>query len=679
MHAFLPRFSLTEKAIPFALLGITVLSFGLLIPWLGFYWDDWPVMYMTETQGATGFWDFYQYDRPFSAWTYIVFAPLLGTSPLVWQIFTLLLRWLTAACLWACLRIIWPEKPLQSFWVAALFAVCPIFTQQYVAVAYSQHWICYLLYFCSVYLMLKAQQARRTFYLLTILSAGLSLVQMLTMEYFLGLELLRPVILWLYFRERESSAPIRETLRRVAAAGWIYGALLIVYVIWRMFFLRLAEPDPNQPVFFGELLNSPIQALLGLLQKALQDFLYLVLAWFTAVKPSEFDLQRPFSLAILVIAVLGSILFGMILSRYRPSEEGTVNDRWYVQALVLGALGIVLGTLPVWLINRQVSVGPLGSRFGLAAMFGLSLLFVGFLEWLSPRRGAKFTVICLLIGVAIHTNLHIAKAYQQAWEKQRAFYWQLFWRAPYLPPGTAFISDGEIFSYVGLYSTSMGISLLYPPVDKPQEVPYWFFSYWERLYRFPEEIVSGITLEEGLRNHSFRGDSRNAILLDFAPEANRCLRLLSLREADDPDLSEAMRGLLSISNLGRIERAPRNDWQPPTSIFGPEPEPAWCYYYEKAELANQYEDWEGVIRLMDEAKSRGFAPIEMKEFMPLLEAYLQTGEVETARALSLQMARLSNNIDDRVCSAWQEALNRSPDPELESAFKEVRDKSGCFD
>ncbi|MGB8982676.1 MAG: hypothetical protein WCC12_12435, partial [Anaerolineales bacterium] len=88
MRAFLSRLSLNERAIPFALLFIIVVSFGLLIPWLGFYWDDWPVIYMTETEGAAGFWDFYQYDRPISAWTYSVFAPILGTHPLGWHIFT---------------------------------------------------------------------------------------------------------------------------------------------------------------------------------------------------------------------------------------------------------------------------------------------------------------------------------------------------------------------------------------------------------------------------------------------------------------------------------------------------------------------------------------------------------------------------------------------------------------
>lgn len=679
MPRFFPRLSLTKRAVPVALLFVTVVSFGLLIPWLGFYWDDWPVIYLTQTQGTSSFWDFYQYDRPFSAWTYMVSAPFLGTSPLTWQIFTLLLRWLTAVFVWASLRQIWTNKPHQAFWTALLFAVAPIFNQQPVAVAYSQHWLSYLLFFCSVYFMLRALSDRRYFYLFTVLATLTSLVQMLTMEYFLGLELLRPAILWFYFLERETGQSAGHILKRVVASGWVYAVLLIAYVIWRMFFLDLAGDDPNRPVLFASLLRTPLEALLDLAQMAIQDFIYLITSWVVALKPADIDLHRPFSLAALAIAVLAAAFFRIVLSHYKPEIEEPGEDQWHLYAMILGVLAILLGTLPVWLIDRQVSLGPLGSRFSLAAIFGVSVLWVGILDWLSPRSEVKFTVICLLIAAAIHTNLHTAKAYQLSWEKQRSFYWQLFWRAPYIQAGTAFISDGEIFPYVGLYSTSMGISLLYPPVNHPQEVPYWFFSYWERLYRFPDEIVAGSILEGDIRNYSFRGDSKDAILLDFSPELKRCLQFVSLREENDPDLPESIRRLLSISDLSRIDREPLEHWMPPARIFGAEPKHTWCYYYEKAELAYQYGDWPEIIHLMNEAKAQGFAASDMKEYLPLLEAYLQTGNIEPAHALSLQIVRLSNNIDDRVCTLWLDASETDRGPELNSAFENIRDKSNCFD
>ena len=417
MREVYSRLNLNDRAIPLALLFITVVSFGLLIPWLGFYWDDWPVIHLTHTQGTDGFRGFYQYDRPFSTWTYTVFAPLLGTTPLAWHLFTLLLRWLTAVFLWASLKQVWPNKPRQVFWIALLFAVCPIFAQQSVAVAYSQHWLCYLLFFCSIYFMLRALSGRRYFYLFTAAALFTSLLQMFTIEYFLGLELLRPALLWFYFLERESGASARHIFKRVAASVWIYIVPLVIFVIWRMFFLRLAGDDPNRPALLGQLLNTPLEALLDLAQKAVQDFVYLLTSWLASVKPADIDLHRPFSLLALAISLAATILFWVLFNRDQPVLTEPGEDRWHISAIVLGVLAIILGTLPVWLIDRQISVGPLGSRFSLAAMVGVSILFVGFLEWLSPRGKAKFTVICLLIAVAIHTNLYTAKSFQQSWEK----------------------------------------------------------------------------------------------------------------------------------------------------------------------------------------------------------------------------------------------------------------------
>ena len=34
-------FHFPEYTIPLALLAVTGLAYGVLIPWLGFYWDDW--------------------------------------------------------------------------------------------------------------------------------------------------------------------------------------------------------------------------------------------------------------------------------------------------------------------------------------------------------------------------------------------------------------------------------------------------------------------------------------------------------------------------------------------------------------------------------------------------------------------------------------------------------------
>jgi hypothetical protein len=307
---------------------------------------------------------------------------------------------------------------------------------------------------------------------------------MFTMEYFLGLELFRPFILWTYHFNRGNQTNKLTIFKRVFSSSWPYAALLGVYVVWRLFFLELADTDPNNPVLIKQLFLSPVQLLIDLLQKVFQDFIFFLTSWSVAISPSDIDFRRPFFLASTGVVLVVTALLWLTLKQYRPSLQATANtsNNWHLQAMLFGVAAALFGTLPVWMIGRQVSLGLYGNRFGLAAMFGLSIALVGLLEWLSNRTVAKNTVVCILIGLAVHFHLFTAKTFQDSWEKQLRVYWQLTWRAPYIQPGTAIISDGEIFQYVGIYSTSMGISLLYPPPEKPQEVPYWFYSMGRGLY-----------------------------------------------------------------------------------------------------------------------------------------------------------------------------------------------------
>ena len=70
---------------------------------------------------------------------------------------------------------------------------------------------------------------------------------------------------------------------------------------------------------------------------------------------------------------------------------------------------------------------------------------------------------------------------------------------------------------------------------------------------------------------------------------------------------------------------------PPESIFGSEPQKNWCYYYQKASLARQQNDWGAVIELQEKALKEGFYPTDGIEWMPLLEAYTRNGEKEKMR------------------------------------------------
>lgn len=712
--------------IPLLLLLLLGAAFGLLIPWLGFYWDDWPVIFITRLQGAEGLLDFYQYDRPFSAWTYLLSAPLLGANAWAWHLFSLLLRWLTAVGLWWCLRGLWPSRPQIAGWTALLFAVHPAFTQQSIAVAYSQHWTCYALYFLSLGAMIYAARpagtrrpavpqpapgesparyqgplpasfqgavprsfegvipdsfqgavpqsyagaisagyrgASRTrldrAFWLTLLGVASMLVNLFTMEYFLGLELLRPVVLWFLSAGLLAGNGVRSrlgwTLRR-----WLpYLLGLLVFVVWRLFFLELADDDPNRPVVLFELLSNPLSALLGLAQTAAQDSLQVLIAsWYNVLQPAVLDLRDRFLLLAIAAGALAAAALAFAMRR-NPEDAGPDAARsWLPQAFVLGLLGLLLGPLPAWLTGKQVLVGLYGSRFALPAMFGASLLVVAFLDWLTPRRTAKTLLLSVLIGLAVVFHLRTGNEFRWNWTEQSRFYWQLAWRAPSLQAGTTIFSEGELFKWVGDYSTSMGANLLYPRQEGDPDISYWFLDLENNYTQRRDALLKGIPIKQTFRSFEYNAFSTDSLVIDNAPVGEHCLWVLGPNDLDNPELGALARQMIPLSNFGRIS-AESEPGFPPAAIFGEEPAHTWCYYFQKAELHRQLGDWQAVASLGDQAVEAGMSPNDEQEWLPFIEGYAHAGRWDRAISLS-ETVSAKTKYQARLCNLWNRIDSEVP-------------------
>src|SRR3990172_7390272 len=70
--------SFPSWSLPVVLLVVAILAFGLFIPWLGFYWDDWPSIWFLHLLGPLGFRDVFASDRPFLGQLFILSTGILG-------------------------------------------------------------------------------------------------------------------------------------------------------------------------------------------------------------------------------------------------------------------------------------------------------------------------------------------------------------------------------------------------------------------------------------------------------------------------------------------------------------------------------------------------------------------------------------------------------------------------
>lgn len=327
--------------------------------------------------------------------------------------------------------------------------------------------------------------------------------------------------------------------------------------------------------------------------------------------------------------------------------------------MLMGLVALILGALPGWIAGREITASFYSSRFSLASMLGASLFFIGLLEWITPRYFVKITLVSVM--VAITTNYHIRTndLYRASWDWQKNFYWQLYWRAPYIEPNTPFISDNEVLLYAGGYATAMGINLTYSEGAQAENLGYWFFALDDKLDGQINQFRNQKALRGNLRNLNFSGDSLDSLIINY--DSKRCLHVLSDGRAENALLPASLQEVLPASNLSRIH--PVTDKLPPDPhIFGSEPDHTWCYYYEKAELARQFEDWEQIAYLGDEAMRAGYTPYDPVEWFAFIEAYGLSGQVKQATAITQDIYNTRSDYGPPLCELWKGMADQ---PEIE--------------
>ncbi len=667
--------------VPLAFLLLLLLSFGLMIPWLGFYWDDWPIMLATRLQGIGAFWEYYGDERPFNPLTVIPSAWLMGTQPLNWHIFALLMRWLTVLGIYWSLKRLWPRQVWQVTGMVLLFAIYPIFTQQPVSATFTTHWIVYASFFYSLGAMIQSERTPRWRWPLTLTGIAAQLLHMLPLEYFWGLELLRPFMLWLIHTEK-----IPDKRKRMWATLRSWAPYLLVYsgvVAWWVSY-RGNLPDSNQPDALLSLGATPLQTGFHFIQIILQDSIHNLLgAWYQTINPEGLDLSDRSVLASLALAVLTAVLALLFLLRLNGDESRRsaqeTSARWVRQAIWIGLLGAFLGPIPIWVIDRQSLFGLQSGRFALAAMTGLSIFMIGVLEWFTPRRLPKSVLLAVLIGMAAGSHLRVATSYYRSTLLQNQFYWQLYWRAPYIKPGTAILSKDELFIYVGRKPTAVTLNLLYPQPFGTRNVGYWFLEMDHDIgAKMVPKLARGKTFTESFRTFDFTGSSLDSLVIFYKPGAGRCLWVLSPEDADNPELPDLTLQALPVSNLSRIQAQPISNDYPPTEFFGEELEHNWCYYYQKAELAAQFGAWQQVAELGDEALAKGFSPGNSHEYLPFIEGYARSGHWDQAIARTQAAFTANELIAPRLCSLWKRILAQDiPPADFKSSIQQMQNLLQC--
>jgi hypothetical protein len=681
IQSLFQNLSFTEGSTSLAFLAVAILGFGLLAPTLGFYQDDWPYIYYAFNKGIPGLGEELYYDsRPNAAWLYIGAFYLLGFRPIAWHIAALVLKWLAATMLWFLFKRIWPGRTREATFAILLFIIHPFFLIQPYAVNSILYWTGYLIFAISLWLMVRNVTEKNYRLPLTVLAVFLEAVHLFTSEYFVGMVLVRPLLL--YWLLRDQNLNLRTRLTKVLTIWVPYLVALVFYVLWRLFFY-VPPPigDRNSPIMLYNLLADPIQTLSSLIRIALQDSIIVTFtSWYKVFVPELLAFNILFDWIAIIVIVASFGLGFVYLSKVKSnSQNNSEQDSWPKQAAVLGLALLVLGLIPIWIIGQDIVTHKnqfAGSRFGIGSTLGAALIVVAIIEGLIDNPRKKIAVISACVALAIGMHLNNEKSFSYSWEKQIRLYQELVWRAPELQPGTAIVTDEEILGYMGQYATSFGIITAYQPgnITTP---PYWFFPAY---YTYPDfdGFVRGFPIEDHKLSMQFSGQSTNSLIISFNPELDRCLWVLRPEDKNLRLISDDMKKLSAASNTNLIGNNNGKERALPKEVFGTISNKGWCYYFEKADLARQFGYWNEVVDLYKQAKANGEQAGNGFEYIPFIEGYAHLEDWENVKLLTKTANRISKGLEPSLCDSLDGLLANAPaSNERDKTILDLKDDLVC--
>lgn len=673
LKAFLYRPSLY----PVYLFLFGILAHGLLIPFLGFYWDDWPMIWFSHTQGAGGFIGAFSGDRPFLSLVYVLTTPIFGSSPLGWQILALVVRVSLGISAWWLVRLLWPQRYQAACWVGLLMVVYPGFKQQPISVVYGNGLILLISYLASHALMILAMQRTEKRPKLLLFAASILTYAfcLLSTEYYIGLDFLRLVMIWVIIRR--DIPRLKNAWKKILLTWLPYLSLLIGFLIWRVF---VFEFPTYQPVLLETVENGSIGQFAELIFRIFNDPLIASWrAWQEAFRfPELTELTSASSAAYWILFPAAGVLAWLVLRLFKTGEAVEENaGRLYLNEIfLLSGAALITAGFPFWVTSLPIRLSYPYDRFLLAYMPGASLLIVALLEWLIKKNYQKNILLALLIGASIAANFQNANTYRREWITLQNFMQQLAWRAPSIDERTILLTSTSPFTYYSDNSLTAPLNLLYDADNTSLNLNYYLAFTDVRLGRSIPSLEKDQPIYQRYRNALFEGNTSNALVFFYSPPG--CLRILDpIRDASSFILPESYKDTIALSNLDLIQPEANNTLTEHPEWFGGPAENTWCYYFEHADLEYQFGNWESVVSWFEQAQGLGLAPEEPSEWLIYMEGLFMTGAVEDASEFAGEFFFDYPSLNNQVCEMMTRVAASDPALSGQAKVEELLKITDC--
>ncbi|HET9909478.1 MAG TPA: hypothetical protein VFQ23_22720 [Anaerolineales bacterium] len=644
-----------ERNIPLLFLIVTIVAYGLLLPLTGFYWDDWPFLWIAEFLGPQEFFPAFAAVRPFLAPIFFITTSLIPPIPIYWQLFALVIRFLSGLSAWFALNQVWPNHKRQILIASLLFLVFPGYSQHWVALTHiNQEWIPFIFYLLSFGFTARALRNIERFKTNTYFALLFLILGVFPTEYFVSMEPMRFLFIWVIVSENIQG--FQQKLIQSLKYWWPYLLIWLANAGWLAYFYTIGSYES----YDVEVVKQPLTLLhlFSTMGEAIWKAGFYV--WGQVLVLTSEAIAAPTSLLTIALILLSFFLLLFYLSKYTFPQTSTLQ--FAVQAIIIGLLGILLGRIPSFAAGLPLTLQSSFDRLMISIMLGASLFAIGLIELLIKNIRIKTYIFALLIALGIGQQFFNANIFRRDWAQQQQIYWQLAWRIPAMERDTVLLTDQMPIDYETDLSFTAPINWMYMPdykrstpqsgsVDKRSNLPYGLLYVEKRLGGSLLSLEPNTKITLDFRTVDFVGSTSQAIVIHMP--RNGCLRVLDPARGDAITYERQSRFLVDAIPLSNPARIDTNSDRTATLPFLSEPTHTWCYYYAKSELARQKEDWTQVVDLMDEAIALDYRPEDPFEWLVYIEAKGMIGDVEDAEKLSSDAFDQEKGIRNGLCIVWK--------------------------
>jgi hypothetical protein len=666
-----------KEFFPILFFFLIILSYGVLVPEMGFAGDDWTLI-----------WDSYRIDefnmikfRPLVVLIYQILRNVLLPIPYQWFMAAIVFRYIGGLVVYYLFKELFLDYENFAELFALLYSIYPGCIVGYMPVHMIAPILQPFFLFFSFYLMVLWLRKRNTHNIILVISYISAALNLILTEYFFFLELLRPIIICIVVGHMKEKKQIKDIFR----IWFPYLIIFIVGLIWRGSFL--GKTNPYNVSLIYDFINSPLPTIQYFAKTLIDHFnITLIRSLIEAFRiPLTFG-PRTLLLYFALVALISFLVF-IYLVLYVPTidqkikndQKSKKSSQWFY-FLIIGIISFVLADLSFLITKLDPVYGfDVRNRFAVTQAFSMALLIFIPLYILKGINRVLFILVgSILIGSFAGVQFKGANDFRNEWAHQEEFFWHFAWRVPNLKSGSLIIMNIPDFNTIGDNALSAGINWNY--VKNPRMLKMDYYVYFDDFHLTLDIPDYEDSKQLSIRHKSgtFEGFTNQTIVIQF--DDSSCLRILDPEvEIYNPDIIEFTRNYMKYSNLDIIETD--NYLQSgllDQSIFRTELPHGWCYYFEKADLARQLEDWNAIEKLGNLAFSLDEHPNDAAEYLPFIEGYAHLGNWTRAIQLSNDMVDISLGYAPMNCALWKRINNSIPDsPEKSRALDEISKSTNC--